>query len=131
MNMPEVVYFRDLVEKVGDRYFVREEKIQELKSRAPEDLIEYIIEEITYRGVRNEKSVSGEIIIGEDPEVVVIEVSWFIRITTKDEKALREIELYDYPDKEKINKLMDTWVMREENGEWKINTDLVLDVGFI
>lgn len=129
--MPEVVYFRDLVEKVGDRYFVREEKIQELKSRAPEDLIEYIIEEITYRGVRNEKSVSGEIIIGEDPEVVVIEVSWFIRITTKDEKALREIELYDYPDKEKINKLMDTWVMREENGEWKINTDLVLDVGFI
>ena len=129
--MSEVVYFRDLVEKVGDRYFVREEKVQELMSRTPEDLIEYIIEEITYRGVRNEKSVSGEIIIGEYPEVVVIEVSWFIRITTRNKEALREIELYDYPDKEKINKLMDTWVMREENGEWKINTDLILDIGFI
>ena len=129
--MPEVVYFRDLVEKVGDRYFVREEKVQELMSRTLENLIEYIIEEITYRGVRNEKSVSGEIIIGEDPEVVVIEVGWFIRITTKDEKALREIELYDYPNKKEIDLLMDTWVLKEENGEWKINTDLILDIGFI
>jgi hypothetical protein len=131
MNMPEVVYFRDLVEKRDNRYFVREEKIQELKSRTPENLIWYLIRETTYRGASNEKDVYGQIILGEHPEAIMIEVSWFIRITTRNKEALREIELYDYPNKEKINKLMDTWVMREENGEWKINTDIVLDIGFI